>query len=159
MSDPVHEIAPPVTARRRSTLAHVDYQDGFLVQTEPDDDRTPEEWARAVLEGAPAATRSSLWLGWSGLGLRVAPPGTEGHVLGWKLRRSDAEHVLLGADSRVGMPAELLLERRDDRLLFCTFVEHDNPVVRATWAGVIPVHRQVVPRILGRAISFAGLAV
>ena len=56
----------------------------------------------------------------------------------------------------VGMPAELLLERRQDALLFCTFVRHANLIARAVWAGVEPVHRPVVRHVLEDAARRIG---
>jgi hypothetical protein len=53
------------------------------------------------------------------------------------------------------MPAELFLERRDDSLLFCTFVRHENPIVRALWAPIIAPHEQVVTRLLQNAVNRA----
>jgi Protein of unknown function (DUF2867) len=147
----VRQIALPPDARARSTLPHVDYADAFVVDTDGAPDRTPEEWARAILEGAPAATRRVLTSGWLALGLRVgaAPPGES--VLGWEVRRSTADHLLLGARSHAGMPAELLFERRDKTLLFATLVRYENPAVRALWAGVMPVHLRVVRSLLEQA--------
>jgi hypothetical protein len=49
------------------------------------------------------------------------------------------------------MPAELLLMRKPGALVFCTFVQHDNPAARAVWAGVEPVHVPVVRRLLAQA--------
>jgi hypothetical protein len=46
------------------------------------------------------------------------------------------------------MPAELLLKRQQDTLLFSTFVQHENPIARAVWAGVEPGHRPVVRHVL-----------
>jgi hypothetical protein len=40
----------PLAARALSTLCHVDYEDAFLVETGPAQDRTGEQWARAILE-------------------------------------------------------------------------------------------------------------
>ena len=49
------------------------------------------------------------------------------------------------------MPGELLFKRERDALLFATFVQHDNPVARAVWAGVEPVHVPIVRRVLEHA--------
>ena len=58
---------------------------------------------------------------------------------------------LLGADSRIGMPGELLLEKEGDALLFATFVAQRNLVARAVWAVTEPVHVRVVRDVLGQA--------
>ena len=69
-------------------------------------------------------------------------------MLGWQIRASDADFVLLGADSRVGMPAELLLATRGDGLLFATFVRHDNAIARALWASIEATHVRTVRTVL-----------
>jgi hypothetical protein len=54
----VRQVAVPPAARALSTLSHVEYEDAFLIETGPAQDRTGEQWARAILEGAPILTRS-----------------------------------------------------------------------------------------------------
>jgi hypothetical protein len=134
-----------------STLAHVDYADAFLLETGGGDDRTGEQWARAILEDAPVGVRRSLSQGWFALGLKLGSTHSDRFVLGWEVRHSSADYALLGADSRLGMPAELLFEPQGHALLFATFVQHGNPFVRAVWAGTKPVHQQVVRQVLERA--------
>jgi hypothetical protein len=56
----VRQVTLPSAARTLSTLSHVDYEDAFLVETGPAQDRTGEQWARAILEGAPTSTRNTL---------------------------------------------------------------------------------------------------
>ncbi len=72
-------------------------------------------------------------------------------MLGWEVRRTAPDHVLLGAESRIGMPGELLLKKEDDALLFATFVAQRNLVARAVWAVTEPVHVRVVRDILDQA--------
>lgn len=147
----VRQIPVPAAARARSTLPAIDYADAFLVETGATDGRTAKEWARAILEGAPAALRRSLRSGWRALGLRHGPTGRPGYVLGWKVRRRTPDLVLLGATSRTGMPAELLFEREPERILFCTFVRHENAAARAVWARVELGHPAVVRYLLAGA--------
>jgi hypothetical protein len=144
----VREIPVPDDARALSTLPRIDYEDGFLADVGPLQARTAEGWARTMLEDAPAALRGALRSGWSALGLRLGPSACEGFVLGWQVRESTGDFVLLGAGSRIGMPAELLLMRRQDELLADTFVHLGSPMARAVWAGIEPVHRPVVRQVL-----------
>jgi hypothetical protein len=146
----VRQVAVPPAARALSTLSHVDYEDGFLVDTGPARDRTGEQWARLFLEDAPPVTRGALVSGWSALGLQLGSTRSDEYVLGWELRRNTPDVALLGADSRLGLRGEVLFMRRISTLLFATFVQHGNPVLRSVWAGVAPVHRQVVRNLLGR---------
>jgi hypothetical protein len=147
----VRQIDVPPEARELSTLDRVDYADAFVVDTEGAPDRSAEEWARAVLEDAPAATRATLQSGWTTLGLKIDLGGSADSILGWPIRERSPDVVLLGADSRVGMPAQLLVKVEPDTVLFCTFVQHDNPAVRVAWAAVEPVHVPIVRRILAQA--------
>jgi hypothetical protein len=151
MSGAVRPVAVPPAARELSTLSRVDYEDAFLVETGPTQDRTGEQWARAILEDAPIIMRSALAGGWFALGLRLRPPRSDGLVLGWEVRRSSPDFALLAAGSPLGLLGEVLFKRRQDTLLFATFVQQENPIARAVWAGFAPGHRQVVRCLLEQA--------
>jgi hypothetical protein len=146
----VRQIAVPRAARALSTLPQVDYEDAFLVHVGPAQDRTAEQWARAVLEDAPVVMRNALSSAWFALGLRPGSTRSARHVLGWEVRRSSPDDALLGAGSRLGLSAELLFERRQRTLLFATFVRQENHIGRALWVGIEPVHRPVVRYLLER---------
>jgi len=150
----VRQVSIPPAARAVSTLSRVDYADGFLLRMDPADSRTAEQWARATLEDTPISTQRALRRGWFALGLKLGQAAAERAVLGWEIRRSDPDSLLLAAGSRIGMPAELVFQRERDTLLLATFVEHRNPIARALWAMVAPSHRQIVPRLLKRAAGF-----
>lgn len=152
----VREVAVPAASRALCTLTRVDHEDAFIVEIGPARDRTAEQWARAILEEAPISMRSALLSGWSAIGLKLSSLQSKRCVLGWKVRRSTPDYVLLAADSRIGMPAELLLERDQRTLLLATFVQQDNAVARAMWAGIEPVHLRVVPDLLARGVSRRG---
>jgi hypothetical protein len=144
----VREVAVPPAARRLSTLSHVDYEDAFLVDIGPAQDRTPEQWARVILEDAPITIRRALRSGWFALGLQLGSARSERSVLGWEVLRSTPEFVLLAGRSRVGLSAELLFNRQEHRLLYATLLQQENPIARAVWAGVAPVHRPIVRYVL-----------
>jgi hypothetical protein len=147
----VRQVAMPASARALCTLSHVDYEDAFVVETGPAQDRTGEQWARAFLEDAPIIMRSALLWGWSALGLRLGSTRSDRFVLGWEVRRSTPDFVLLGAGSRLGLAGELLFKRRQQTLLYATFVQQENPIARAAWAGVELVHRPAVRALLEQA--------
>jgi hypothetical protein len=143
------QVGLPPAARALSTLSRIDYEDAFFVRSGPD--RTGEQWARAVLEGAPQRVRARLLRGWCLLGLRLGSPRSRRRVLGWQIRRSTPDFVLLAAGSRIGLPAELLFKREQDGLLFATFVQQRNSLARAIWARVVPVHQRTVRSLLTHA--------
>jgi hypothetical protein len=146
----VHQVDLPPAARALSTLPSVDYTDAFVVETGQAQDRTGEQCARAMLGTLPAATRATLSRGWFALGLKLGPAGSDRHVLGWEVRRSNRDFALLGAGSRIGMPAELLFQPHEQGFLFATLLRHENLFARALWAGVAPAHRKIVRQILER---------
>jgi hypothetical protein len=145
------QIAVPADARALSTLSRVDYEDAFLVETGLARERTGEQWARAMLEDAPAATRRALRWTWLALGLRLGSTRDERRVFGWELRRSSPDFALLAARSLVGLQAEVLLKRGRDSVLCASFLRVGNPVARAVWSGIAQAHRRAVPDLLTRA--------
>jgi hypothetical protein len=147
----VRQVDVPQAAIELSTLPRIHYEDAFLLETGPAPDRTGEQWARAMLEDAPAAVRHALRSTWTALGLQLAWTRSDRHVLGWELRRSTRDFALLGADGRLGLQAELLFEPRQRTLLFATFVQQTNHIARALWAGIEPVHGPVVRHMLEQA--------
>jgi hypothetical protein len=147
----VREVEAPAQARALTTLARVDYQDAFRVDSSRAPGHSGEEWARALVEAAPQSVRTSLLRGWTALGLKLAPPDAEGAVLGWEVRHGGEGFALLGRDSRIGMPAELLFKPEPDGFLFATFIEQGNPLARSIWAPIAALHRRVVPALLARA--------
>ena len=147
----VRAVELPEFARRVSTLSRIDYADCFVLDAGPDVKLTGEQWAREMLEGAPERLRSSLRRGWFALGLRLGSVRSPEHVLGWDVRQSNDEYAMLGATSRIGMPAELLFVVRPDGLLFATLVGHHNHLARALWKAITPLHQRVVRGALERA--------
>lgn len=144
----VRQVALSRRARELSTLARVDYTDAFLLSTPRARERTGEQWARAMLEDAPEATRRKLRYGWFALGVRLGSPQDRRRVLGWAVRQSSPDHALLAAHSLLGMQAEILFKREHGGLLVATIIELNNPFARAVWAGFSPQHRRVVRALL-----------
>jgi hypothetical protein len=147
----VRRVALPADAERVCTLSRVDYSDAFVVEVNSHADRMPLGWARVILERAPLSFRASAPLVWLALGLKHGSPVAPRCVLGWEIRRDEPTFALLGADSRIGMPAELLVRRQGSRLLFATLIEHQNLAVRAVWAAMTPMHQRVVRQRLEEA--------
>jgi phenylpyruvate tautomerase PptA (4-oxalocrotonate tautomerase family) len=149
--DRVCAVALPPDAQALTTLDHVDYTDAFRLEIGLTDDRTPEAWARALLEEAPAATRTTLRRGWSALGVQLGSAEDERLVLGWPMRRNSPEYVLLAARSLLGMEAEVLVKREHSTLLVATFMHLRNPVARAVWTAFAPRHRRVLHHLVKAA--------
>ncbi len=153
----VRQVDVPAEARELSTLPQIDYEDAHVAETSLASDRTAEEWAREILEGAPAHTRRVLRSGWASLGLQLGSTEDPDLVLGWELAHSAPDFALLtpAKGSRLGLLGEVLLTRRPDAVMIATFLELKNPAARAVWAGVAPGHRQVVRHLLGQGVRGA----
>ena len=147
----VGQVAVPPAARALTGLARIDYEDAFRLELASASDRTAEQWARAALEDAPESTRRALRAVWAALGIQLGPADSGQRVLGWEVRRSTSDAVLLGAPSRLGLTGEIACLREPCAILVATFVRLDNPLARVTWAAVAPGHRRVVPRLLEQA--------
>ncbi|OBF93080.1 hypothetical protein A5790_11745 [Mycobacterium sp. 852002-51152_SCH6134967] len=146
----VRQVHPVDALLSVSTLGRIDYADAFEVGIEHPLERSAEDWMRTILEGAPVHMRIRLLSAWSAIGLKLRPPGSNRTILGWPIRDTVADSVLLGAHSRIGMPGELLLRRRDGGLLFATFVRQDNPIARRLWSTIEDSHVQTVRSLLER---------
>jgi hypothetical protein len=130
-----------------------DYRDAFEVPTDRTDTRTPEQWARAVFEGAPRKSRWFLLLGWRGvLGLRLGPRPSSSHVLGWRIVETSPEAVRLELRSAL-MTAHLILRVASSTAVLTTHVYYTRRLAHLLWAAVGPIHRQMIPYLLGRAAS------
>jgi hypothetical protein len=149
--DAVRQVPVPPAVRELSTLARLDYADTFLVDVGAVGRRTAEEWARHVFDAAPAPTRAGLVAAWWTLGFDLRPWRRDGHVLGWAIRRSDADHVVIGAGSPLGLSAELLVKRQEPKLLFATCIEQRSTAGRALWAAVAHGHPAVVRAVMSSA--------
>jgi hypothetical protein len=153
----VREVALPPPARTLSTLSRVDYTDAFRLETPQVQDRTGEGWIRAILEDAPTATRRRLRRGWFLLGVRLGSTEDDRLVLGWEVRRSTQDFVVLAARSLLGMEAEVLCRREPDALLVATFMQLNNPLARAVWAAIAPHHRKVLRHLISQASRTAAM--
>jgi Protein of unknown function (DUF2867) len=151
MRTKVRAVALPPDARALTTLEHVDYTDAFRLETGLADERTAEEWARALLEEAPDATRTALRRGWFVLGVQLGSTEDARLVLGWPVRCNSPEYVLLAARSLLGMEAEVLVKREQRTLLVATFMHLRNPVARAVWTAFAPKHRRVLHHLVKEA--------
>jgi hypothetical protein len=145
----VHQVEVPDEICALSTLPSVDYADAFLVDVSAHPDWAAEQWAAAVLEGAPVTTRDQLQAGWSALGLRRARSTSS--VAGWAIRKRTRETFLLGRTSRLGMPGELVFVLRPDGLVFATFVHYDSGAARKLWSAAQRAHVRTVLTLLDRA--------
>jgi hypothetical protein len=134
-------------------LGRSDYASAFAVSRRAGDERSAEQWARAAFEGAPAALRTFVVVGWRyGLGFRLGPRGSAAHVLGWKIASSTPEVVVLTLQSPL-VTAHKVVRVDAARVAMTTFVRYERAPARALWSAAAPVHHRTEPYLLGRAAA------
>jgi hypothetical protein len=134
---------------------HYHYTDSFEAEDATGASRSPEQWARAVFEGAPRPVRWFLVAGFRfGLGLRFGPQGSPEHVLGWAIVERGSDSVTLQAQSWL-LTSRLVFQTDGSRVKQSTHVRYDRPITAVIWPPVSIIHRQIVPRLLQHAATHA----
>jgi hypothetical protein len=147
------QVELPEGIRALTTLADSDYTYACELTTSTTDDRSAEQWARAVFEGAPRLFRWFIVTGWIvGLGLRLGPRPSPSHVLGWRILSAAPTAIVLGVESFL-LSAQLVVQVQNSRVLHTTFVRYERRPARILWAAAEPVHRRVIPYLLGHAAT------
>ncbi|MFB9831369.1 DUF2867 domain-containing protein [Actinoallomurus acaciae] len=145
------QVAVEASTRAVDTLAEPDYASSFEISTPQADARSPEQWARALFEEAPRALRLFLVFGWrTALGLRLGPRPSADHVLGWRIIATTSDATVLALDSPL-ITGHNVLEIKDSRILFSTFVRYEHWAAKAIWAMVAPIHHKTIPFLLRHA--------
>jgi hypothetical protein len=126
----------------------VDYEDAFTASVPDALSRSPEIWAREVLEGASWPMRAFLRVGWRYfLCFRLA---RDNAVLGWPVVASDDGWVALEQSSWL-YDVVLLMRASEHELTWATRVTFRSPASRPVWWIVGAIHRRYAPRALQRA--------
>ncbi|NDZ78419.1 DUF2867 domain-containing protein [Streptomyces sp. SID10853] len=147
----VRRVEVPQAARTAGESATADYASAFELRSRQARSGTPEQWARATFEDAPAVVRWILLRGWTlVLGLRMGPRPSPGHVLGWELTESGSASVTLDARSPL-IAARNVVVVDDSGVVWVTFVRYHRRLSRLVWAAAAPVHHLAVPWLLGLA--------
>jgi hypothetical protein len=132
-----------------------DYDDSFAAPRAAADERTPEQWARAVFEDAPRPVRWFLVIGFRyGLGLKFGPRHSPEHVLGWAIIDTSPDSLTVESRSWL-LTSRLVFRTEATRLSQSTYVRYDRPIAKIVWPPVAILHRQIVPRIVRHAAARA----
>jgi hypothetical protein len=142
----------PEAIRRLDTLVDPDYTDLFTAAPIHVTAKSPEGWARAIFDGAPAALRLLIpvvhrWL----LGLRLGPRSSPAHILGWKISDRGEDYVTLEVACWFMTP-HLLLKTEDNQISVATLICYDRSAARCIWPPVSIVHRHVGIALLRHAL-------
>jgi hypothetical protein len=136
---------------------HHNYSDSFEAPIAAHDERSPEGWARAEFEQAPAPVRWLLVIGFRyGLGLRLGSRASPERVLGWKIVDRQADSITIESRSWF-LTSRLVFRTERSRVTQSTLVRYDRRIAAIIWPPVSILHRQIVPRLLHRAAAHAPL--
>jgi hypothetical protein len=125
----------------------------FEVAINDGDSRSPEQWARAVFEGGPAAVQSFVELGWRYvLGLRLGPRSSPDHVSGWTVRNAGPDAISLDVHSWL-LTATKDIRVANGTVRVGTVIRYERRLGRLVWTLVTPVHFLAEPYLLGYAAS------
>jgi hypothetical protein len=139
-------------ARSLSPIRNPDYVDYFTESIDGLPERSPEEWARAVLEGT--ATGRAAPMLWRFLGLRLGPRPSPDHVQGWKIAARGDDWIRLETSSWY-MTGHAVVRTADGVLSLSLILRFDHPIARVIWPPVSIGHGRAVPAMLHQAVKRA----
>ena len=140
----------PAAIRSLATLDSPDYVDAFTLTPSGATERSPEQWARTVLEETPTG-RSAPAL-WGLLGLRLGPRPSPDHVQGWRIADRGDNWIRVETTSWC-MTAHAVLRVDDGQVSIALFLRYDRPVAGLIWPPVSVMHRRAVPVMLRQALG------
>ena len=139
----------PEAIRSLDTFDNPDYVDLFIVTTSRATERSPEEWARAVIESTPLG-QSARTL-WRLLGLRLGPRHSADHVQGWKIAAHGDGWIRVETASWF-MTGHAVVQVDEGHVSVALFLRFDRPVAALVWLPVGVMHRRGVPAMLRQAL-------
>jgi hypothetical protein len=143
----LHNI--PEAIRSLTTIADPDYADLCTATAGAATNRSPETWARAVLEETPLGRRARRF--WQRLGLVLGPPDSPDHVQGWKIADRGDNWIRVETASWY-MTAHAVFRVDDGQVSIALFLCYDEPIAAHIWSAVSVMHRDAVPDLLREAL-------
>jgi hypothetical protein len=153
MARRARRVKPAEDVDAEDGLASRDYASSFAVDCPGAGARSPEQWARATLEGAPRILRWFLLFGWKNvLRLQLEPERSAGNVMGWTIRTTTPDALTLDVHSSL-LTARKVLKVDHDRLTLTTLVRYERRRGRLIWSTLAPVHHRIEPWLLTLATA------
>lgn len=146
----VQQRNSPEAIRSLSTLESPDYVDLFIATANRATDKTPEQWARATVEGVHPWARFVAWRVLCGL--RLEPRPSPDYLAGWRIADRGDGWIRMEASSWF-MTAQIVFHVDEGHVSFATFVCYDKPMAALVWPAVSIIHRRAVPELLRYAGS------
>ncbi|MCU1451664.1 MAG: hypothetical protein JWP02_3834 [Acidimicrobiales bacterium] len=146
----------PETIRSVDTFDNPDYVDLFTLTTRGAREKSPEQWARTVLESTPLGQSArSLW---RLLGLRLGPRHSADYVQGWRIADRGDDWMRVETASWF-MTGHAVVRVDEGRVSVALFLRFDSPVAALLWLPVGVMHRRGVPAMLRQALRLTATEV
>ena len=126
-----------------------DYVDVFTSET-VGTTRTPEQWARALIEEAAGLGGRIVFRGL--LGLRLTRQRSPDHVGGWKIAGRGDGWIRLEAESWL-LRAHIVVQVYEASVSAGTFLAYDRPIAKRIWTPASSFHRYAMPFLLRKAAA------
>jgi hypothetical protein len=139
----------PESIRSLSTMDQIDYVDLFTTTVDEATDKSPEQWARAGIEGAAGLAGQFVWRVL--LGLRLESRSSPDHVGGWKIAGPGDTWIRVEASSWF-LTAHIVVQVDDGHVSVATFIRYDRPLAALVWPLLSIGHRQAMPGFLRKAV-------
>ena len=155
----VQRVEVPESIADSFARSTANYAVAFALATDTAKSGTPVQWARAVLEDAPAALRWCMVFAWRRiLGLKLGPLSSDECVLGWPISAGDLVpgSTALVAQSR-HLRASHTISVDGSTVTWVTLVHCSNMAARLLWALTRPIHHLTLRFLLGRADPGVGV--
>jgi len=130
--------------RSLEALARSDCVDLYTVRRTDVTDRSPEEWARAVLEGTPLGQ------------LAASSGGSWDCVQGWNIAARGDNWIRLETSSWFITGHVVRVD--EGQFSVALFLRYDGPLAALVWAPVGVMHRRAVPAMLRQALRVTLIA-
>jgi hypothetical protein len=134
MNTSVQATIVPADIVELAALEPVHYQEAFTFSATVE--RSPEDWARLILEDAPPTDRAKMLRTWCTLGVGLAAPGTAGQVLGWRIRHNGPDAIVLGMRAAVGVTARIILHAEPQNVVQAMLIRFDRLIAWPIWAMI-----------------------
>ncbi len=135
--------------RSLSALGRIDYSDVATITTNVD--ASPEEWARAIIEGAAGAPAQVFW---RAIGLRLE--GTsDGHIGGWRIVSVSDDSIVCETSSFYAT-INAVCEVGEADVSLTLLARFDHPFARLACPPITLVHRRGIGSLLKKAVRELG---
>ena len=144
---------PPEQEPLLAQLGSYDYVDSFEIRLDSSDERTPEQWMKVAIGGAPLPVKTTIGLAWFALRFDLHPH-EPGHMFGMPIIESTPDFVHLKGDSPL-VEAHLIGRRAEPTLAALTtiLIYKHRTVAGRLWSLLGPAHRRIAPYLMERVAT------